>query len=242
MNRIRAIAVILSMVLFLLGAAGNTEEKTENQMASYEGIKTERTLSQAAGVSLAAANVVCDDEIEDTRSGQFHQLEENTKQKSLQNDQAQSNIVPEKTVQTSAASAVPETQKRVIEVSEEDYGALLKLVEAEASGEDMKGKMLVANVVVNRLKDGSFGSTIKEVIYQRVNGKAQFSPVANGRIDKVVISTETIEAVERVLCGEDESQGALYFVARAYADADNLAWFDQNLTWLFEHDGHEFFA
>ena len=39
MNRIRMIAVVLSMVLFLLGAAGNTEEKQEIVQTSYEGIQ-----------------------------------------------------------------------------------------------------------------------------------------------------------------------------------------------------------
>ena len=131
---------------------------------------------------------------------------------------------------------------RIYEVSEEDYDALLRLVEAEASGEDIKGKLLVANVVLNRVKSGVFPDTIKEVIYQRQNGRAQFSPVATGKIDRVAVSEETVEAVERALCGEDESAGALYFVAPAYADAGNHQWFRDNLTLLFSYEGHEFYA
>jgi len=131
---------------------------------------------------------------------------------------------------------------RVYELSEEDYDALLRLVEAEASGEDVKGKMLVANVVLNRVESSSFPDTVKEVIYQRHNGGAQFSPVATGKIDRVAVSEETVEAVERALCGEDESCGALYFVAPAYADAANHRWFQKNLTWLFSYNGHEFYT
>ncbi len=131
---------------------------------------------------------------------------------------------------------------RVYELSEEDYDALLRLVEAEASGEDVKGKMLVANVVLNRVESSSFPDTVKEVIYQRHNGRAQFSPVATGKIDRVAVSEETVEAVERALCGEDESCGALYFVAPAYADAANHRWFQKNLTWLFSYNGHEFYT
>ncbi|MCI8416864.1 MAG: cell wall hydrolase [Lachnospiraceae bacterium] len=129
----------------------------------------------------------------------------------------------------------------VVEISQEDYTALLKLVEAETSGEDIKGRMLVANVVLNRLETGRFGASVKEVIYQRVDGRAQFSPVGTGKIERVVVSPETVEAVERVLCGEDESQGALYFAARAHANPKNMAWFDRNLTRLFAYHGHEFF-
>ena len=140
-----------------------------------------------------------------------------------------------------AQEAAAETG-RIYEVSEEDYDALLRLVEAEASGEDIKGKLLVANVVLNRVKSGAFPDTIKEVIYQRQNGRAQFSPVATGKIDRVAVSEETVEAVERALCGEDESAGALYFVAPAYADAGNHQWFRDNLTLLFSYEGHEFYA
>lgn len=140
-----------------------------------------------------------------------------------------------------AQEAAAETV-RIYEVSEEDYDALLRLVEAEASGEDIKGKLLVANVVLNRVKSGAFPDTIKEVIYQRQNGRAQFSPVATGKIDRVAVSEETVEAVERALCGEDESAGALYFVAPAYADAGNHQWFRDNLTLLFSYEGHEFYA
>ncbi len=132
--------------------------------------------------------------------------------------------------------------KRVYDLSEADYAALTHLVEAEASGEDLKGKMLVANVVLNRTKDKAFPDTVEEVVYQKKGKKAQFSPVATGKIHQVTVSQETIEAVERVLCGEDESQGALYFAARKHASAENMRWFDTHLTHLFTHDGHEFFA
>lgn len=141
--------------------------------------------------------------------------------------------------------------QEVVEVAEvteipmlslEDYDNLLRIVEAEAGGEDEKGKILVANVVMNRVEDEDFPDSITEVIFQRNNGVTQFSPVANGRFWKVTVSDETIEAVNKALCGEDYSQGALYFAARKYADSDNMRWFDENLEFLFEHGGHEFFA
>lgn len=140
--------------------------------------------------------------------------------------------------------------QEVVEVAEmtetpvlslEDYDNLLRIVEAEAAGEDEKGKILVANVVMNRVEDDDFPDSITEVIFQRENGVTQFSPVSNGRFWKVTVSEETVEAVNKALCGEDYSQGALYFAARKYADSDNMRWFDENLEFLFEHGGHEFF-
>ena len=38
-------------------------------------------------------------------------------------------------------------------LSDQDYDALLRIVEAEAGGEDADGKLLVANVVLNRVND-----------------------------------------------------------------------------------------
>lgn len=128
------------------------------------------------------------------------------------------------------------------EISEEDYEVLLRIVEAEAGSEDIEGRMLVAGVVLNRVNSEAFPNTVKEVVFQRENGTAQFSPAYSGRYDKVTVSEETIEAVERVLCGEDISEGALYFASRRYADADKMRWFDEKLTFLFSHGGHEFFT
>ncbi len=122
-------------------------------------------------------------------------------------------------------------------ITDDEYQVLLKIVEAEAPDEDTKGKMLVANVVLNRLELGFGGDTISEVVF----AKGQFEPVKNGRIFRVTPSEATIEAVERVLDGEDESKGALYFMARNLASKRGVKWFDENLEFLFKHGGHEFY-
>ncbi|NLL77715.1 MAG: cell wall hydrolase [Clostridiales bacterium] len=127
-------------------------------------------------------------------------------------------------------------------LSQEDYEVLLRIVEAEAGGEDITGKMLVAGVVMNRVGSDKFPDTVKEVVFQRENGVAQFSPVADGRYEKVRVSEETKEAVEKVLYGEDITKGALYFASRKYADPEKMKWFDNSLTLLFSYGGHEFFS
>ncbi len=130
----------------------------------------------------------------------------------------------------------------VYALSEAEYTALLKLVEAEARGEDEDGKLLVANVVFNRVKSSRFPDTVWEVIYQKQSGVYQFSPVIGGRMDRMKVSEETRRAVERALYGEDISRGALYFVARRATAEKTMGWFDRNLTWLFAHGGHEFYG
>ena len=129
----------------------------------------------------------------------------------------------------------------VYDLPDEELDALLRIVEAEAGNEDEEGKLLVANVVLNRMNAEVFPDTVTGVVLQKERGVSQFSPVANGSFYRVKVSEETISAVGRALMGEDISQGALYFVARKYADSGKLKWFDENLTYLFVHGGHEFF-
>lgn len=128
-----------------------------------------------------------------------------------------------------------------ISATKDDIENLMRIVQAEAGGEDRKGKLLVANVVINRVKNAKFPNNITDVIFQKKKNVTQFSPVSNGAIYNVKISEDTRDAVYSALYGEDVSEGALFFMARQYANPENEAWFDNNLTYLFSYGGHDFF-
>ncbi len=127
-------------------------------------------------------------------------------------------------------------------ITEEDKEVLLRIVEAEATCEDIKGRMLVANVILNRVVSKGFPNSIAEVVFQNNGVTYQFAPIKDGRYWSVKISDATREAVERVLAGEDYSQGALYFAARSMANKRAMSWFDTSLKFLFRHGVHEFFT
>lgn len=127
-------------------------------------------------------------------------------------------------------------------ITEEDKEVLLRIVEAEATCEDIKGRMLVANVILNRVVSKKFPNSIAEVVFQNNGVTYQFAPIKDGRYWTVEVSDETREAVERVLAGEDYSQGAMYFAARRLANKKAMSWFDSSLKFLFRHGVHEFFA
>ncbi len=126
-------------------------------------------------------------------------------------------------------------------ITEEDKEVLLRIVEAEATCEDIKGRMLVANVILNRVVSDKFPDSIAEVVFQNNGVTYQFAPIRDGRYWSVEVSDETREAVERVLAGEDYSQGAMYFAARRMANPTAMRWFDSSLEYLFRHGVHEFF-
>lgn len=115
----------------------------------------------------------------------------------------------------------------------EDSYLLAKIAMAEAEGEDVEGKAFVILVVLNRVWTDEFPDTIHDVIYQ----KSQFSPIADGRFDRVEPNEECYEALEMVMLGWDKSNGALYFESEKSADN----WHSRHLEYLFKHGGHRFY-
>ena len=132
--------------------------------------------------------------------------------------------------------------QRAAMMSDEDYDTLLHIVEAEAGTEDVKGRILVANVIMNRVKNEEFPDTVTEVVWERTNGVPQFSPTYDGRISEVTVSKETKEAVRQVLKGVDYSEGALFFIQKSEAEKHNVSWFEKDLKKLFKYGVHEFYT
>lgn len=120
-------------------------------------------------------------------------------------------------------------------ISDEDYECLCKIVEAEAGGEDEKGKILVGNVVMNRVASKQFPDGIQTVVFQ----EKQFAPTSNGAYDKASPSSATRKAVDACLCGNDYSQGALFF--RTVQGAEG-SWHETALKFLFQYGEHRFYC
>ena len=170
---------------------------------------------------------------------------ENTEMNDAKEETGISEVEPEtgsgETGVQAAAETAMEQEEPVREVftgySESDYNVLLRIVQAEAGNCDIEGRVMVANVILNRVEDDAFPNTITKVVYQ----KHQFSPVGNGSIKRCKVTAETVEAVERALSGEDLTDGALYFMNRRASSRKNASWFDRHLEFLFKHGNHEFF-
>ena len=116
----------------------------------------------------------------------------------------------------------------------EDSYLLAKIAMAEAEGESIQGKTLVILVVLNRVHNADFPNTIQGVIFE----ENQFTPVINGRFDKVEPDADCWEAVQVVMEAQyDYSGGALYF--ESCDDADN--WHSCNLDFLYQCGNHKFY-
>lgn len=117
------------------------------------------------------------------------------------------------------------------EICKEEYDTFCKLVEAEAASEDLKGKELVASVILNRIKSNKFENDVLSVIYE----DGQFVPAEKGVLQREFdISHDTKQAVINIICGGDSSDGALYFQKSASRE-----WGDK--TYLYRHGAHSFY-
>ena len=108
-----------------------------------------------------------------------------------------------------------------IDLSQEDMELLELIAMAEAEGEDAKGKALVMRVVLNRCLDTA--ESVSEVVYK----PKQFA------VSRMFIepTEDCHEALNMILDGWDESEGALYFNAHHYSKYGDP---------LFVYGGHYF--
>lgn len=98
-------------------------------------------------------------------------------------------------------------------ISEDEMHLLACLVYAEAGIEDLHGKRLVVDVVLNRVDSPRFPNTITDVIFER----NQFSTTADGSLDRAYreATQECYDAVALELEGRTDSE-VLFFTAGGY--------------------------
>jgi len=90
--------------------------------------------------------------------------------------------------------------------SRSDIDLLARAVHAEARGEEYKGQVAVAAVILNRVKSPDFPNTIPGVIYE----PWAFTAVIDGQINLPANET-AYKAVQDALNGWDPTYGALYY-------------------------------
>ena len=105
-----------------------------------------------------------------------------------------------KTVKAGDVLVMPKT------LTSQEKNLMARLVEAEAKGEPYKGKVAVANVILNRVESSKFPDTVTEVI----NAKGQFSPVSNGSIKKPA-GAASKKAVNEAIALQENAIDATFF-------------------------------
>ncbi|MBQ7376580.1 MAG: cell wall hydrolase [Clostridia bacterium] len=120
--------------------------------------------------------------------------------------------------------------------NENDLYWLSRIINAEAGGESLMGKIAVGNVVINRKNSRSFPNSIYGVIFDRKYG-TQFSPVAIGTIYKTP-NAESVIAAKICLEGYSVSDEILYFMNPRLATSN---WISKNRPFAFRIGNHNFY-
>jgi len=115
----------------------------------------------------------------------------------------------------------------VVELTEEEKTMLLKIGMAERGRTECTECIaLVMRTILNRVETGRFGKSIQSVLF----AQDQFTPVTDGSYYKAEPNESCYEALDMVIYGWDDSQGALY-----YEWCTGESWHSQNLHLLFQH-------
>lgn len=109
-------------------------------------------------------------------------------------------------ITTDAAYFVTDPKMLNTEAGQSDFDLIAACVEAEAGNQDLTGKRLVADVILNRVDSEDFPDTIEGVISQ----PRHFATYWNGAIDRAEPSEETYKAV-RMEMKKRSYPGLLYF-------------------------------
>jgi len=114
---------------------------------------------------------------------------------------------------------------------------LARIIHAEAEAEPYAGKVAVGNVILNRVKSGSFPNTIKGVIFEYYEGIPQFSPVADGTIYNTP-NADSISAAKAAFSGTNYIGSATYFFN---PDKSEGTWIIQHKTFVKRIGNHVFY-
>lgn len=108
----------------------------------------------------------------------------------------------------------------------DDLYLLAAIVYAEAGGESYEGQLAVASVIMNRLANGSWGSSLSSVIY----APGQFTGTYTSNFKNALStggSSSCLQAAEAAMGGENNVPGCMYFLPTWNVDTSSLGSYTQ---------------
>ena len=117
--------------------------------------------------------------------------------------------------------------------NQDDLFWLSRIIQAECGNQPLEGRMAVGNVVLNRVKNPAFPSTVKGVLSQ----KNQFTTWKNGALANRTPNATSVIAAKLVLDGGEveSTKGATFF------DSNSTSWAARNKTCVAVIGNHKFY-
>lgn len=219
-------------------AAASKSQSIKNALKEIKNTSTSYSLTGT--ISDSGLEKIGDNDSSSLSQQEAQESTAATAEKDSQKDkQANKSTVPKKkSVKKNKSASQPYD---VSKYSKQEIQILERIVEAEAGDQTLKGRIMVADVVLNRVASNEFPNTIKKVVFQKNNSIYQFSPIKDGRYYDITVSKKTKKAVAKAFESEDLTDGALYFMSRSGSSKKNIKWFDSSLTRITSYGCHEFF-
>lgn len=143
----------------------------------------------------------------------------------------------------STASYQPQQTNTAVQTANTTYQAagyydpqaldlIARIINSEAGGMSLEGKVSVGNVIMNRVNSAEFPNTVYGVIYQ----PNQFTVVYTNRFNATP-SEQSVTAAKMVLDGVNYVPGAVF-----YNVSGLNTWASRNRPYLMSFAGHDFYA
>lgn len=191
------------------GIADSVEVEIAAQQKASEEAKLQAEAQVAAQQKAAEeARIKAEKEIEEQKRA----VEAEQKRIEAEN-KAREEEIARKKAEEEARKQAEEEQRKFEEslsatgMSDEDFNALCKIVQAEDGHDTIEGRIGIANVILNRVRSPLYPNTIMGVI----TAPGQFGPVSSGKFAAAIPSASTISAVKKAVAGANTVGNALYF-------------------------------
>lgn len=127
---------------------------------------------------------------------------------------------------SSNESSIGTTSRTPVSLSDADINLMAAVMTLECGNESYEGQLAVANVILNRLQSGSWGSTISDVVYAR----NQFSVVSDSRFAGLVANgaqASCIQAARDACAGTNNIGNLTAFRPTWNVDTSTLSTYKQ---------------
>lgn len=132
----------------------------------------------------------------------------------------------EATTQANSSSNIGSSSRTPVSLSDADINLMAAVMTLECGNESYEGQLAVANVILNRLQSGAWGSTISSVVY----ATNQFSVVSDSRLQGLIqngAQASCIQAAREACAGNNNIGNLKSFRPARNVDTSTLGTYKQ---------------
>ena len=193
------------------GTVGKSAAEIADQLDYVEDVSTEPVLYNTDGIqfhgkTVTAADIVIISSIDNQIQKFYDSDNMEIKQVPEGSVYIRKNYLDDVGISIGDQVTVPITARGSIALSEEDINLMAAVMTLECGGESYEGQLAVANVILNRLQSGRWGSSMSGVVY----APSQFT-VVNSANFNTYISPSCLQAARDACAGTNNIGGYTSF-------------------------------